>query len=93
MEKTNWYAVFTAFRTEKRVKERLEQAGIENYLPVREVEFERDGQVRRLEIPVISGCIFVHVPEMSSIRVINFGCDRVVEERTGADRDFGQAVG
>ena len=39
MEKTNWYAVFTAFRTEKRVKERLEQAGIENYLPVREVEF------------------------------------------------------
>ena len=35
MEKTNWYAVFTASRAEKRVKERLEQAGIENYLPVR----------------------------------------------------------
>ena len=71
MEKTNWYAVFTAFRTEKRVKERLEQAGIENYLPVREVEFERDGQVRRLEIPVISGCIFVHVPEMSLPSVLS----------------------
>lgn len=26
MEKTNWYAVFTASRAEKRVKERLEQA-------------------------------------------------------------------
>ena len=71
MEKTNWYAVFTAFRTEKRVKERLEQAGIENYLPVREVEFERDGQVRRLEIPVISWCIFVHVPEMSLPSVLS----------------------
>ena len=47
MEKTNWYAVFTAFRREKRVKERLEQAGIENYLPVREVEYVRDGQVSR----------------------------------------------
>ena len=47
MEKTNWYAVFTAARAEKRVKERLEQAGIENYLPVRAVEFVRDGQKRR----------------------------------------------
>ena len=38
MKNTNWYAVFTASRAEKRVKERLEQAGIENYLPVRAVE-------------------------------------------------------
>lgn len=37
MKNTNWYAVFTASRAEKRVKERLEQAGIENYLPVRGV--------------------------------------------------------
>ncbi len=58
MEKTNWYAVFTASRAEKRVKERLEQAGIENYLPVRKVEFVRDGLVKRLEVPVITGCIF-----------------------------------
>ena len=35
MKNTNWYAVFTASRAEKRVKERLEQAGIENYMPVR----------------------------------------------------------
>ena len=55
MKNTNWYAVFTASRAEKRVKERLEQAGIENYLPVRAVEFVRDGQKRRLEIPVITG--------------------------------------
>ena len=60
MEKTNWYAVFTAARAEKRVKERLEQAGIENYLPVRAVEFVRDGQKRRLEIPVIRG-VFLSV--------------------------------
>lgn len=63
MEKTNWYAVFTASRAEKRVKERLEQAGIENYLPMREVEFVRDGLVKRLEVPVITGCIFVRVSE------------------------------
>jgi len=71
MEKTNWYAVFTASRAEKRVKERLEQAGIENYLPVREIEFVRDGVVKRLEVPVITGCIFVRVSEMNLPSVLS----------------------
>ena len=84
MEKTNWYAVFTAFRTEKRVKERLEQAGIENYLPVREVEFERDGQVRRLEIPVITGCIFVRVSETNLPSVLSIlGVIALLKEKQG----------
>ena len=73
MEKTNWYAVFTAARAEKRVKERLEQAGIENYLPVREVEFVRDGLVKRLEVPVITGCIFVRVSEINLPSVLSIG--------------------
>ena len=35
-EKTScWYAVYTAARAEKKVKERLDQIGIENYLPLR----------------------------------------------------------
>ena len=68
MEKTNWYAVFTASRAEKRVKERLEQAGIENYLPVREVEL-----VKRLEVPVITGCIFVRVSEINLPSVLSIG--------------------
>ena len=71
MKNTNWYAVFTASRAEKRVKERLEQAGIENYLPVRAVEFVRDGQKRRLEIPVITGCIFVRVSEANLPSVLS----------------------
>ena len=31
----SWYAVYTAARAEKKVKERLDQIGIENYLPLR----------------------------------------------------------
>lgn len=64
MEKTNWYVVFTASRAEKRVKLCLEQAGIENYLPVRVVERECEGQIRRIEVPIISGCVFVRVSEV-----------------------------
>ena len=82
MEKTNWYAVFTAARAEKRVKERLEQAGIENYLPVRAVEFVRDGQKRRLEIPVITGCIFVRVSEANLPSVLSiWGVIALLQEK------------
>ena len=73
MKNTNWYAVFTASRAEKRVKERLEQAGIENYLPVRGGEFVRDGLVKRLEVPVITGCIFVRVSEMNLPSLLSIG--------------------
>ena len=73
MEKTNWYAVFTAARAEKRVKERLEQAGIENYLPVRAVEFVRD---------VITGCIFVRVSEVNLPSVLSiWGVIALLQEK------------
>ena len=82
MKNTNWYAVFTASRAEKRVKERLEQAGIENYLPVKEVEFVRDGQKRRLEIPVITGCIFVRVSEANLPSVLSiWGVIALLQEK------------
>ena len=82
MKNTNWYAVFTASRAEKRVKERLEQAGIENYLPVRAVEFVRDGQKRRLEIPVITGCIFVRVSEVNLPSVLSiWGVIALLQEK------------
>jgi len=64
MEKTNWYVVFTASRAEKRVRLRLEQAGIENYLPVWEVEQLCEGKIRRIEVPIISGCVFVRISEI-----------------------------
>ena len=32
-----WYAVYTAGRAEKKVKERLDKAGIESYLPLQSV--------------------------------------------------------
>lgn len=82
MEKTNWYAVFTASRAEKRVKERLEQAGIENYLPLRAVEFVREGLVKKLEIPVITGCIFVRVSETNLPSVLSiFGVIALLKEK------------
>lgn len=36
-------------------------------------EFVRDGLVKRLEVPVITGCIFVRVSEMNLPSVLSIG--------------------
>lgn len=66
-----WYAVYTSSRAEKKVKERLDQAGIENYLPLRtEVRMWSDRK-KKVSLPLISGYIFVKVEEEQFISVLN----------------------
>ncbi|WP_018337025.1 UpxY family transcription antiterminator [Butyricimonas synergistica] len=71
MEQTNWYAIYTAFRAEKRVKERLDQAGIMNYIPLRVVKQVLGGREKQVEVPLFSGCIFVRVTRSEFIRVLS----------------------
>ena len=93
MKNTNWYAVLNASGAEKRVKERLEQAGIENYLPVRAVEFVRDGQKRRLEIPVITGCIFVRVSEANLPSVLSiWGVIALLQEKQAPEPTLSENI-
>ena len=48
-----WYAVYTSSRAEKRVKERLEQVGIECYLPLR-TEFRMwSSRKKKVSVPLI----------------------------------------
>ena len=57
-----WYAVYTAGRAEKKVKERLDTAGIESYLPLQSVIRLWNNRKRKVMIPVVPGYIFVHLP-------------------------------
>ena len=72
MKNTNWYAVFTASRAEKRVKKRLDEAGIVHYIPSRVVEWNSDNQVKWMEVPLFSNCVFVRLTrsEFSKIQDI-----------------------
>ena len=65
----NWYAVYTASRAEKKVSERLTQAGIEHYLPLQTVIRVWSDRRKKVEVPVISGYLFVHIPESEIARV------------------------
>lgn len=70
MEELHWHAVFTASRAEKKVRERLEEQGIECYLPVQTVVRQWTYRKSRVEVPVIAGMIFVRVTRQGQVEVL-----------------------
>lgn len=56
-----WYAVYTAPRAEKKVKEQLDKIGVENYLPLQPVVRLWNNRKKKIFIPVVPGCLFVHI--------------------------------
>lgn len=68
---SSWYAVYTSSRAEKRVKERLNEAGIENYLPLRTEIRRWSDRKKKIETPLISGYVFVCVTTSQFLEVLN----------------------
>ncbi|MDR2775280.1 MAG: UpxY family transcription antiterminator [Tannerella sp.] len=55
----NWYALYTSPRAEKRVKEKLEQNGLECYLPLHRSPRVWSDRVKIVDIPLFNSYIFV----------------------------------
>lgn len=66
-----WYAVYTSSRAEKKVKERLEQVGIENYLPLKTEIRIWSSRKKKILVPLIPGYIFVHICPEQVLDVLN----------------------
>ena len=49
-----WYAVYTAPRAEKKVKEQLDKIGVENYLPLQPVVRLWNNRKKKIFIPDIA---------------------------------------
>ena len=56
-----WVAVYTASRFEKKVADRLTEAGIENYLPLRRVKHRWSDRIKVVEEPLIKGYAFARI--------------------------------
>lgn len=56
-----WYVAYTMSKAERKVKERLDKAGVETYLPLQSVVRLWNDRKKQVSIPVIPGCIFVRV--------------------------------
>jgi transcription antitermination factor NusG len=67
--KEAWYAVYTAPRAEKKVKERLDQQAVENYLPLQISIHRWSDRKKRVEVPLMRGYIFVHVTPQQHLQV------------------------
>ena len=68
---SSWYALHTAPRAEKKVKERLEEQGIENYLPLKIETRIWSDRKKKIAVPLIPGYIFVCVSANDFLKVLN----------------------
>jgi len=69
---SNWFAVYTVSRHEKRVAQYLTQREIEYYLPLyRSARKWSDGSKVTLELPLFPGYLFVHIKRSERVRVLS----------------------
>lgn len=61
VESCSWYMVFTALYAEKRVKSRLDELGITNFLPLINSKLLWGNREINKDVPVIPRCIFIRL--------------------------------
>ena len=58
-----WYAVKTMSRAEKKIKERLDDLGVENYLPLCTQIKKWSDRKKKVQSPLVPGYLFVYIFE------------------------------
>ncbi len=67
---TLWYAGYTASRHEKRVAQHLAERGVEHYLPLYETVHQWKDRHARVQLPLFSSYIFVHLALQDRMRTL-----------------------
>lgn len=65
-----WYAVYTCSRAEKKVAHELHKIGVEHYLPLITTLRQWSDRKKRVEVPLISSYVFVHVTSRDYLPVL-----------------------
>jgi len=55
----SWKVVYVAPRTEKKVAKRLQDSGIENYVPIKREKRKWSDRMKWVDLPLINGYVFV----------------------------------
>jgi len=71
LEIPQWFAVHTSAQREKKVAEYLLRAGVEQFLPVYESRRRWKDRVVTIETPLFTGYLFVRIPLLEKLRVLN----------------------
>lgn len=69
-EEEGWYVAKT-YRQERKIKDQLTRMGMKHFVPFHETVKEIGGKRKKVEVPFISGLIFVHGRKKECISLIN----------------------
>ena len=69
--KLNWYAAYTRVKQELLIKKKLDELGIENYLPQEEQVRETPLGRKKIRVVLIHGLIFVRTDKATSFSLLN----------------------
>lgn len=89
----HWYVIYTSAKSARKVKEQLDEAKVENYLPLQSVvRLWNDGK-KEVMISVVPGCLFVRIAQedvagVASAREVSFLLNEGGEPVTVADEDM-----
>ena len=67
---TNWYAIYTRFKAEKRVTLLLERKGILCYLPLKQVVKRYTRKIKKYQVPLINSYVFVKIDPKQYVKVL-----------------------
>jgi len=70
-DQAHWYAVYTKPRSEKKLADRLNDKGIEAYLPMRRTLKQWSDRKKMVDEPLITSYVFVNVPQENYFDVLN----------------------
>lgn len=73
----HWYAVYTKSRAEKKVVSRLEEEGLEVFLPLQKTIRKWSDRKKVIDMPIISSYVFVKIRKADISRVVR--CAGVVK--------------
>ncbi len=65
-----WFAVYTGFKREKLVRQRLQTRGIESYLPLQRTTRYYTRKIRHVDLPLISCYVFVRIVRKEYVPVL-----------------------
>lgn len=69
----NWYALYTRHRFEKRVAARLDEKGIENFLPLQTVVRQWSDRRKKVEQPLFNCYVFVRIHLQKRLSALDTG--------------------
>jgi transcription antitermination factor NusG len=70
-QEARWFAVYTKYKREKLVTKRLQEKGIEAYLPLQHFTRNYVRKIKHVEIPLISCYVFTRITKKDYIPVLD----------------------